>query len=145
MKPTFQQNILASSLFAVLLASLSPGAARAAATIFVTNNSSGTNTVGAYTTSGATLNPALVSDVNAPWGVVVAGPVLFVVSKGAGAIGEYATSGTTVDAALITGLNRPSNIALSGADLFVTNNGAGTIGEYTASGGDGERRAGVGI
>jgi hypothetical protein len=83
MKPIYQQNILASGLFAVLLASLSPGAARAANTIFVTNNDSGTNTVGAYTTSGTTLNAALVSDANGPWGIAVAGSVLFVVNRGA--------------------------------------------------------------
>jgi hypothetical protein len=59
--------------------------------------------VGAYTTSGATLNAALISDVTGPWGIAVAGSVLFVVNRGANTIGEYATSGATVNAALIKG------------------------------------------
>src|SRR5882757_7306111 len=82
MKPIYQQKILASGLFA-LLASLSPGAARAAGTIFVTNTDSSTNTVGAYTTSGTTLNAALISEVNGPWGVALSGSVLFVSNRGA--------------------------------------------------------------
>lgn len=134
MKPIYQQKIIASGLFAVLLASLSPGAARAAETIFVTNNDLSSNTVGAYTISGTTLNAALISDVTGPWGIAVAGSVLFVVNRGANTIGEYATSGATVNAALIKGLSEPSFIALSGANLFVTNESGGTIGEYTAFG-----------
>src|SRR3984957_12001897 len=128
MSPIYQQNIVASGLFAIVLASLSPGAARAGGTIFVTNNDSETNTVGAYTAAGTTLNAALVSDANGPWGIAVAGSVLFVVNRGANTIGEYATSGATVNAALIKGLSEPAFIALSGANLFVTNESGGTIG-----------------
>jgi hypothetical protein len=64
MKPSCQPKIIASGLFAGLLASLSPGAARAGDTIFVANNNDGT--IGAYTTSGATVNAALISGLPAP-------------------------------------------------------------------------------
>ena len=62
MKPFYQPKVIASGLFAGLLASLSPGAARAGDTIFVANNHDGT--IGAYTTSGATVNAALISGLN---------------------------------------------------------------------------------
>ena len=55
-------------VLAVLLALLSHNAARAG-DIFVTN--AGNNTIGAYTTSGATVNPALISGLNAPIGIAV--------------------------------------------------------------------------
>ena len=59
MKPFYQPKVIASGLFGGLLASLSPGAARAGDTIFVANNHDGT--IGAYTTSGATVNAVLIS------------------------------------------------------------------------------------
>jgi hypothetical protein len=92
MKPFYQPRIIASGLFAGLLASLSPGAARAGDTIFVANNHDGT--IGAYTTSGATVNAALISGLNFAVGVAVSGSDLFV--SNAVTIGEYTTSGATV-------------------------------------------------
>ena len=109
MEPLYQPRVIASGLFAGLLASLSPSASRAGGTIFVTNELD--NTVGAYTTSGATVNAALISGLNDPFGIAVSGSDLFVVSAGGtpgnGAIGAYTTSGATVNAALILGLNFP--------------------------------------
>jgi hypothetical protein len=134
MKPFYQPKIIATGLFAGLLASFSPGAARAGDTIFVANNNDGT--IGAYTTSGATVNAALISGLPAPVGIAVSGSDLFVANlAGGGTIGEYTTSGATVNPALISGLSAPSGIALSGSDLFVVNGVLnGTIGEYTTSG-----------
>jgi hypothetical protein len=55
-------------LLAVILGLLSTSAARADA-IFVANSGSGT--IGEYTTSGATVNAALISGLNDPAGIVV--------------------------------------------------------------------------
>jgi DNA-binding beta-propeller fold protein YncE len=110
------------------------------AQIFVAN--SGNGTIGEYTTSGATVNSALISDLNAPFGLAASGDKLFVANfdsifRGA-TIGEYTTSGATVNSALISGLSFPHGIAVSGDKLFVTFAGFfvgnGTIGEYTTSG-----------
>src|SRR5215475_262196 len=105
--------------------------------IFVANSNPGgpPNTIGEYTTSGATVNPALISGLSLPTGIAVSGSDLFVVNRGPDTIGEYTTSGATVNPALISGLSGPWGIAVSGSDLFVVNRGAGTIGEYTTSGG----------
>ncbi len=99
--------------------------------IFVTD---GINTVGEYTTSGATVNASLISGLNNPQGMAVSGSDLFVTNIGADTIGEYTTTGATVNAALVSGLNIPVGIAVYGSDLFVTNTGAGTVGEYTTTG-----------
>jgi len=96
--------------------------------------------IGKYTTSGATVNRALIPYAGAlAEGIAVSGDKLFVVDEVNGCIGEYTTSGATVNPTLITGLNFPSGIAVFGGDLFVTNSGTfgsatGTIGEYTTSG-----------
>jgi uncharacterized membrane protein YfcA len=133
MKPFYQSKVVSFGLFATLLGSLSPNAARAGSTIFETNLND--STVGAYTTAGATLNAALISGLNEPTGIAVSGSHLFVANATTGTIAEYTTSGTLVNAALITGLDNPSGIALSGSHLFVANaNDSGTIGEYTTSG-----------
>jgi hypothetical protein len=106
--------------------------------IFVTNIG-GDGSIGLYTTSGATVNPALVSGLNGPYDITVSGDKLFVVNTLAGTIGEYTTSGETVNPALISGLHNPSAIAVSGENLFVASGGNGgrgngTIGVYTTSG-----------
>jgi hypothetical protein len=110
--------------------------------LFVTNRSG--NTVGAYTTSGATVNPALISGLDTPTGIAVSGGNLFVANLGdvnspshIGTIGAYTTSGATIDPALISDPNFfPLGIHVSGGNLFVTNSDFpnGTIGEYTTSG-----------
>jgi len=101
--------------------------------------------IGEYTTSGATVNAALVTGLAGAQKIVVSGPDLFVAefgngTVGGGTIGEYTTSGAPVNAALVSGLNLPVGIAVSGSNLFVTNAATvldgnnGTIGEYTTSG-----------
>jgi hypothetical protein len=132
MKPFYQPKVITSGLFAGLLGSLSPSAARAGDTIFETNLF--IDTIGEYTTSGATVNPALISGLNGPIGIAVSGSDLFVVNFNTGTISEYTTSGATVNAALISGLSLPVGVAVLGSDLFVTNEIPGTIGEYTTAG-----------
>ena len=102
---------------------------------------SGANTVGAYTTSGATVNASLITGLSNPVAIAVSGSEVFVVNGSTGAIGEYTTSGATVNASLITGLNAPAGIAVSGGNLFVVSHYPanlvqefGSIGEYTMSG-----------
>jgi hypothetical protein len=108
------------------------GIAVSGSNLFVANQASGT--IGEYTTSGATVNAALVTVPPLfPHGIAASGSDLFVDST-TNTIGEYTTSGATVNPALITGLNGPLGIAVSGSDLFVANNLSGTIGEYTTSG-----------
>ena len=111
-------------LVSIMALVLSVGVALSAATargqdIFVANFSSGT--IGEYTTSGATVNPSLISGLNTPIGLAVSGSNLFVTSFDAGTIGEYTTSGATVNPSLVSGLNVPYSIAVSGSNLFVVN------------------------
>jgi hypothetical protein len=103
------------------------------AQIFVTNFVSGT--IGEYdAVTGATINSALISGLDSPYGLALSGKNLFVVNEG-GTVGKYTTSGATVNASLISGLTIPPvGIAVSGGNLFVTDLANGTIGEYTTSG-----------
>jgi hypothetical protein len=95
--------------------------------------------IGKYTTSGATVNPALVPEVSSLSDLAVSGDKLFVVDQVDDVISEYTTSGALVKGDLIPGIFAPSGIAISGDKLFVTSLGSdenqvGTIGEYTTSG-----------
>ena len=87
-------------LFAVLLAALAIGAARAD-TIFVTILP---GQIGEYTTAGAVVNAAPVSGLDVSTGIAVSGSDLFVANNASGTIAEYdATTGTMVNAALVMG------------------------------------------
>src|SRR5947209_13535320 len=118
-------------LFAVLIGLLFHNAGRADQ-IFATNTFIGT--IGEYTTSGVTVNPALISGLSGPLGIAVSGSDLFVVNAGNGTIGEYTTAGATVNPALISGLSFPRAIAVSASDLFVGNGMNNMIGEDTTAG-----------
>jgi hypothetical protein len=84
MKPIFPSKVIVSGLFVGLLGPLSLGAAQAADIIFETN---GDNTIGEYTTSGDTVNNALVSGLQTPGAIAVSGPDLFVANfVGAGGV-----------------------------------------------------------
>ncbi len=102
-----------------------------------TNNTynQGSGSIGEYTTSGATVNAALVSGMTYPSGIDVSGGNLFV--SGNSKIGVYnATTGATVNAALVSGglLAGAHDVAVSGGNLFVTAyEGRGFIIEYNAT------------
>ena len=117
---------LLGSVLVMLVGTPSTGMAHGQ--VFVANWSSGT--IGEYTTSGATVNAALVSGLSRPYGLALDGNEhLFVANFSLGTIGEYTTSGTTVNAALVSGLNTPLGLALDrSGHLFVVNNANGTIG-----------------
>ena len=71
-------------LLTALLVSILSGSVARAGTIFVANFLTGT--IGEYTTSGATVNAALISGLNGPFGLAVAGSNLFVTNAFGGTI-----------------------------------------------------------
>jgi hypothetical protein len=71
-------RLFLSGLAASAALCIMPGAARAQ--LFVTSIDD--NTIGEYTTSGATVNPALISGLSFPQGIAVSGENLFVTSFG---------------------------------------------------------------
>jgi hypothetical protein len=72
-------------------------------------------TIGEYDAStGAAINPALVSGLDYPTSIAVSGSKLFVVTLGdylIGTVGAYTLDGTPLNASLITGLNSPGDLA----------------------------------
>ena len=98
------------------------------------NDAPGAGTIGEYTTSGATVNPALVSGLSEPVSLAVSGGNLFVLNSFTGTVGKYTTSGAVVNPALVS-VNLPNSIAVSAGNLFVSGGtfGSGTIGVYNAT------------
>jgi len=85
-----------AGLLGVLLGGLSINAARADE--ILVGNVTPTDTIGAYTTSGATVNASLISlpSPGSPVGIAVSGSDVFVSSQccmNPGSISEYTTSG----------------------------------------------------
>ena len=129
----FARPLAASSLrLALLLSALGLWPAAVPAQDIFETNADG-NTIGEYTTSGATVDAALVSDLDKPYGLALSGSDLFVANYNNGTIGEYTTSGAVVNATLISRLDSPAGIAVSGGNLFVVDSGTGTVGEYDAT------------
>jgi hypothetical protein len=91
------------------------GIAISGSDLFVTNADG--NSIGKYTTAGATMDASLVSG---PALNGAAGLVMFVMNSFNGTVGEHTTAGATVRASLISGLVGSEGIAVSGTDLFVT-------------------------
>ena len=87
------------------------------AQIFVANG--GSDTIGEYdATTGAPINPALISGLNGPLDVALSGGNLFVTNFLAGTIGEYnATTGAPRNSALVSGLNLPAGIVVRSASV----------------------------
>jgi hypothetical protein len=126
---------LCTFLLAISLLTM-PATARCG-TIFVSNRNNdvpGAGTIGEYTTSGATVNPALVSGLSEPFPIAVSGDNLFVLNSFTGTIGKYTTSGAVVNPALVS-VNLANSFAVSGGNLFVTGGtfSNGTIGVYNAT------------
>jgi DNA-binding beta-propeller fold protein YncE len=87
------------------------GIAVSSSDLFVANGLG--NTIGEYTTAGATVNASLISGLSDPSDIAVSGGDLFVTNFTADTIGEYTTVGTTVNASLISGLNEPIGLAIA--------------------------------
>jgi hypothetical protein len=79
--------------------------------LFVSSDSA--NGIYEYSTSGAPVNPLLISGLNVPEGIAISGNDLFVVNEGNGKIGRYFTSRAVVNASLISGLDEPTYIVIS--------------------------------
>ena len=97
-------------------------------------------TVGVYdATTGAAINPSLVTGFNYPGALALSGNNLYVVSaQGSGFVGLYdATTGAAINPSLITGpLAYAAGIAISGNNLYVPseeNLAFGFINEYNAT------------
>ena len=97
--------------------------------------------IGEYTTSGSSVDRALVSGLSNPLGIAASGADLFVfecniTSNSATPtwwVGEYTTDGDVVNPMLVSGTGPSTGgIAISGSYLFVAH--GTTVGEYTTSG-----------
>jgi len=103
----------------------------------------GNGSIGVYNaTTGAAINPSLVTGLFYPQGIAISGNNLYVPSQenlAFGYINEYdATTGAPVDVPLISGLlHTPENLVVSGNVLYEANaDGGGTgggIGTYNAT------------
>lgn len=91
-----------------------------------------------YTTSGATVNTALITGLGFSgypyYGLLVSDNILYV--AGASSVGEYSLSGTPINASFIQG--HFTDLAISGNDLFVLAGGVdnATVEEYDATTGN---------
>lgn len=98
--------------------------------LYVASNSG--NTVGKYTTGGATVNAALISGLDGPFYLAVSGNDLYVGNYDGGTIGRYTTAGSIVNSSFITGLSFPTGLAISNGKLYVANSGTNQIQTYDA-------------
>lgn len=93
-------------------------------------------TVAKYSTSGATINPALISGLTMPSALVVSGSNLFVASRDY--IGKYTTDGAVVNATLIANPAAGFGVGSYGLVIIGTNLYAtlldGRIAQYTTDG-----------
>src|SRR6202011_4248144 len=116
-------KILSNSLLIILLGTLLAGQAHGQ---IIYETSQG-GTIGEYdATTGAAINPSLVSGLNSPFGIAVSGANLYVANNGSGTVGEYnATTGAVVNASLVSGLGNVLGTVVSGENLFVSNYNGG--------------------
>lgn len=101
--------------------------------LFFVNGKANVGTIGEYSTSGATVNAALIVGFKSPRGIAASGSNLFVADTDSFTIGEYTTSGATVNPSLITGVYS-QHIAVFGSNLFVSDDNVNTVSEYTTAG-----------
>ncbi|HEY3901701.1 MAG TPA: autotransporter domain-containing protein [Chthoniobacter sp.] len=101
------------------------------------------NNVGEYSaTTGASINPSLITGLNNPTSLTLSGNNLFVANFAGGfnpsTVGVYnATTGAPINAGLVNPITGPVGVVLSGNTLLVAANGFGlgngTVGAYSAS------------
>jgi hypothetical protein len=85
--------------------------------LFVLSGLTGSETIGEYTTSGATVNASLITGLTDGNEIAVDGSDLFVTNFPDGTVSEYTTSGALVNASLITGLDGAGPIAIISAPV----------------------------
>ena len=72
------------------------------------------DTIAEYNAStGALINPALISGLQHPESITISGNDLYVVNYSGGTVGEYLTNGTSVNPTLISGLYQPQSVAVN--------------------------------
>ena len=120
----------AVSLFILLASILNPP--RVEGQIFVLGTGLyNQGTIGKFTTSGATINPSLITGLNTPFGMLLDGNGhIFVSLWGGNCIAEYSTSGAVINRSFITGLSDPVGMALDGNGHFFVANQAGGTGSW---------------
>ena len=129
---------LSNIILGVVLFCASLGMAQAQ--VYVSNLDEGT--VSEYdATTGALLNPNLISGLQKPRGVAWADGYLYVTQEGddpaAGSVGKYdAATGTPINAALVPNLVWPQSVAVSGSSLYIGSlhgDGTAVVGKYDTS------------
>ncbi len=90
--------------------------------------------IGAYTTSGETLNPTLVKGLKNNYGLAATDAGIFVSSMFNGNITQYSATGVRIQNSLVKGLGGPTGVAVTDTNIYVLNNDIGTIGKYTLAG-----------
>jgi hypothetical protein len=107
------------------------------AQIFVYN--AGSENIGEYTTSGATIKSSLLSSPVDVTSMAISGSDLFLLQRTSlynGSlfqVSEYSTSGAVINSSLITGLtNNETSIAVDGSNLFVAH-WTGSVSEYAVT------------
>jgi hypothetical protein len=102
------------------------------ANLFVGNTATGA--IDEYTNSGVAINLSLITGLEPPRDIAIAGNNLFILTND-GKVGVYTTSGDTLNASLITGLSRAEAIGVSDKNIFIgTDENHGTVAAYTTSG-----------
>jgi glucose/arabinose dehydrogenase len=128
-------RLIASGLAALAASAALCVIPSASAQIFVVSQNgagAGIGTIGEFTTSGETVNRALIEGLSSPEGIAASGEDLFI-SDAEATISKFTTSGAMVNPMFISGLNAPEGMVVSGGNLFVANFDSGKIGEYNAT------------
>src|ERR1035441_9380075 len=91
--------------------------------------------IGKFTTSGATVNAALIPGIQWPWGTAMdeSGNLFIAYNAYPGRVTQYTTSGAPIST-FYTGIGSPTAIALDGNGHVFIANDYGSIAEYTTSG-----------
>ncbi len=123
--PGYPTNFTATNVY---------GLAATGTTLYATNyNSSGS--VGSYNaTTGAPINTSLITGLNTPTGLALAGSNLFVVDGGNNRIGRYNFTTSSYDASFISGVSGYA-IAASESTLYVASYSGNSISSYNLSSG----------
>jgi hypothetical protein len=130
------QNLRLQVTFGIGMALLAGLTSVAQAQVYV-GDASGSFAIGKYTTSGVTVNAALIpAPTHNATGLAASGTSLFVADSVNYVIAKYnKTDGTLVDGSFITSPNvtMPYGLTVAGPALYVANFGGNKIGKFNAS------------
>jgi DNA-binding beta-propeller fold protein YncE len=89
--------------------------------------------VGAYTLSGAQINPVLIPDSPGTLGIAASGGELFVTNRYTQTVSKYGVSGAPINAPLMS-TREPTAIAVDDGFIYVASFGYSTVSKYTTAG-----------